>query len=309
MYQHSWNPLNSRNVRNVIACLLLTQAPVLAQPSDSFFATNNLMAWCIVPFDATQRTPQQRAEMLKRLGVGKLAYDYRAEHVPSFEKEILALKANDIELTAWWFPTTLTDEAKLILRLLDKHQVKTQLWVTGGGGPTENKTKQQLRVSAEANRIRLIAEAAAKVNCKVGLYNHGGWFGEPKNQIAIIRHLKLPNVGMVYNQHHGHGHVDRFPELLQKMRPHLYAINLNGMSRDGDKTGSKILPIGAGELDLELLKAIQASGYRGPIGILNHTQHDAESRLRDNLAGLAWIRRQIDGADPKPRPRYQTWKK
>ncbi len=46
----------------------------------------------------------------------------------------------------------------------------------------------------------------------MGLYNHGGWFGEPENQIAIIEHLKMSNVGIVYNLHHGHDHVERFKD-------------------------------------------------------------------------------------------------
>ncbi len=32
-----------------------------------------------------------------------------------------------------------------------------------------------------------------------------------------------------------------------------------------------IVPVGAGSLDLGLLKVIRDSGYQGPIGILNHT--------------------------------------
>ena len=65
------------------------------------------------------------------------------------------------------------------------------------------------------------AEAGDKIGCKLALYNHGGWFGEPENQIAMIEALKLTNVGIVYNLHHGHDHLDRFPELLKKMQPYL----------------------------------------------------------------------------------------
>ncbi len=88
--------------------------------------------------------------------------------------------------------------------------------MTGGGGPTTSEADQQARVEAEANRIRPIAEAAARIGCTVGLYNHGGWFGDPENQIAIINKLNLKNVGIVYNLHHGHDHLDRFADLLQR---------------------------------------------------------------------------------------------
>ena len=274
--------------------------------SSEIYAKKNLIAWCIVPFDGKKRGPEARAVMLEQLGIRKLAYDYRAQHIPTFDAEIQALKKHNIELSAWWFPTVLNKDARHILSVLEKHQVKTELWVTGGGGP-KSADQQQEWVKQEANRIRPIAEAAAEIGCKVGLYNHGGWFGEPENQIAIIRELNLPNVGIVYNLHHGHPHLDRLPELLKKMKPYLYALNLNGMIKDGDKQGQKILPLAAGDLDLSLLKTIRDSGYKGPIGILNHTNHDAKARLQDNLDGLDWLVRRLNHQPVGAKPQYCTW--
>ncbi len=183
--------------------------------------------------------------------------------------------------------------------------------MTGGGNPTQNADEQKERVASEVRRLRPIAEAANKIGCQVALYNHGGWFGEPENQLAILDELKLPNVGIVYNLHHGHAQVDRFPELLAKMKPHLLALNLNGTVRDGDKVDKKIVPIGAGELDRQILKTILASGFKGPIGVLNHTDHDAELRLLDNVEGLEWLLSETEASDPKsntPPPTYRTWK-
>ncbi len=278
-----------------------------AEPAADLFRRENLVAWCIVPFDSKKRGPAERAAMLEKLGVKRLAYDYRAEHIPTFDAEIAALRKHGIELTAWWFPGGLNDEAKLILSVLEKHQLHPQLWITGGGGPTKDVAEQLARVKGEAARIRPIAEAAQKIGCSVGLYNHGGWFGEPENQIAIIQELNLPNVGIVYNLHHGHDQVERLPELLKQMQPHLLAFNLNGMVPQGDRIGQKIVPIGVGEQDDFWLKTLRASGYTGPIGILNHTDHDAELRLLDNLDGLEWL---INRADGKPRevPAWRTWK-
>ncbi|MDZ4686869.1 MAG: TIM barrel protein [Planctomycetaceae bacterium] len=275
----------------------------------ALFERDNLVAWCIVPFDAKKRGPEERAAMLERMGVKQLAYDYRAEHIPTFDAELDTLKKHGIELTAWWFPTSLNDEAKFILSVLERHKVRTQLWVTGGGGPTASSDEQRARVKAEAARIRPIADAAAKIGCRVALYNHGGWFGEPENQLEIIRELNLPNVGIVYNQHHGHEHLTQFPQLLQQMKPHLFALNLNGMTPAGDQKGMKIVPLGAGDLDLGLLKTIRDSGYAGPIGILNHTDEDAEARLLDNLDGLNWLLQQLDGKPAGPLPKWRSWTK
>ena len=88
------------------------------------FARTNLVAWCIVPFDAKKRGPEERAVMLERLGFTKFAYDYRAEHIPTFDAEIDALKRHHVQLLAWWFPTTLNDEARKILDFLQRHNVR-----------------------------------------------------------------------------------------------------------------------------------------------------------------------------------------
>jgi quinoprotein glucose dehydrogenase len=305
--------MNAGRLLVLVCCALAIGQPSAAPADYQLFARSNLVAWCIVPFDAKKRGPEERAAMLERLGLRLLAYDYRAEHVPTFDAEMEALKKHRVRLLAWWFPGALKDEARTILDVLRRHEVRGfQLWVTGGGETPPEAAGQTARVAAEAQRLRPIAEAAARLGGSVALYNHGGWFGEPENQIAIIERLRaagLTNVGIVYNQHHGHEHVDRFAALLAQMKPHLLALNLNGMVRGGDRSGKKILPLGQGELDLALLKIIRDSGWHGPIGILNHTDEDAEARLRDNLEGLDWLVAQLDGqpAGPRPKPRsYQA---
>ena len=52
------------------------------------FDKSNLAAWCIVPFDAKKRSPEERAEMVAKMGIKKIAYDWRQEHVAEFEREI-----------------------------------------------------------------------------------------------------------------------------------------------------------------------------------------------------------------------------
>jgi sugar phosphate isomerase/epimerase len=275
------------------------------------FRQENLVAWCIVPFDAKKRGPEERAAMLEKLGIQRFAYDYRAEHVPTWDAELEALQKHGIELTAWWFPTKLNDEAKQTLALFQRHGVKPQLWINGGGAPTKDTAEQAARIETEAQRVRPIAEAAAPLGLKLALYNHGGWWGEPENQIAIIERLQrdgITNVGIVYNLHHGHAHLDRFAELLAKIKPHLLTLNLNGMSRGADQAGDKIMPLGQGELDLELLRTIRASGWNGRVGILNHTSEDAEARLLDNLDGLRWLVAKLDGKDAGAKPVPRSWR-
>ena len=91
----------------IIGMLLLVQ-PVNAQnhkrPSD-IYSRDNLVAWCIVPFDSKNRGPEQRAQMLDSLGITRLAYDWRPEHIPTFDQELEALKSHHIQLQAFWLPT------------------------------------------------------------------------------------------------------------------------------------------------------------------------------------------------------------
>src|SRR3954451_20600311 len=102
--------------------LFLTGLASFARSAD-IYDRGNLVAWCIVPFDAKKRGPEERAAMLEKLGIKRFAYDYRAEHIPSWDAELDALKRHGIELTAWWFPTSLTDEARKTLDLFQRHGV------------------------------------------------------------------------------------------------------------------------------------------------------------------------------------------
>ena len=283
----------------VLACVILTRGLPL-QAAD-LFDKSNLAAWCIVPFDAQKRSPEARAEMVAKMGIPKVAYDWRPEHVPEFEREILAYQKNGIEFFAFW---GLHDEA---LRLFEKYQLHPQLWIMmKGTGDT-----QQAKVQSAAEGLLPILAKAKKIGSQVGIYNHGGWGGEPENMVAVCEYLKknhgTDNVGIVYNLHHGHSHLDRLPQALETMKPWLLCLNLNGMDIAGDTKGRKILPLGVGTQDVTVLRQIRASGYSGPVGILNHTDEDAEGRLLDNLDGLKWLVSQLDDAKPGPKPTYRTF--
>ena len=195
--------------------------------------------------------------MLKELGFTKFAYDWRAEHLPTFEEELGVLKRHKIELTAVWFPPELNADARQILETLKRNNVRTQLWVTMDDPAPPNGLPDQgedagketaTKIAAAVKALRPIVVAAAEQGCEVGLYNHGGWFGEPENQLAIVKALDAPNVGIVYNLHHGHDHVGRFAEVLAKLKPHLLAINLNGMDRNGERLGARFCRWGKASL-------------------------------------------------------------
>lgn len=273
---------------------------------------DRVVAWCVVPFDGRRRGPDERAEMLARLGFRRFAYDWRAEHLPSLPAELAALARAGIALHAVWFPPRLDADARYLLDVLADAGLAPELWTTTMfDGPEHHTPATHARLVAEHVRtLAPLVEAAETLGARVGLYNHLGWFGEPEHQLEILDALGSPLVGIVYNQHHGHAHVDRFAELLDAVLPHLLCVTLNGTTRDGDRTGRKILPLGHGELDRSLFAALDASGYRGPLALLGHTDDDAEQRLAENLDGLRWLLDGATAADPwrAPEPRVSRWR-
>jgi hypothetical protein len=264
-------------------------SPAATAPAD-LWARENLVAWCIVPYDAAKRDPVARAALLQELGFRHFAYDWRPEHVPTFDAEVRAMAARGVTISAWWFPRTLDDTAQKILAVIERHGIRPQLWVTGSGQPTTSAADQEKRIEQELARLRPIVQAAARLGCTVGLYNHGGWFGEPDHQIVLLHRLRaeqLTNVRLVYNFHHGHDHLADFAARWARMAPYVDTVNLNGMVAHGDQTGKKILTLGEGDQELAMLRVIADSGWRGRLGILNHrTDVDAAVALRRNLDGL-----------------------
>ncbi|MGI9244237.1 MAG: DUF6797 domain-containing protein, partial [Verrucomicrobiales bacterium] len=223
---------------SVIALWALVLQSLIGSDAQSPFGRENLVAWCIVPFDAKQRTPQERAEMLKELGIRRCAYDWRKQHVPEFEDEILQYKEHGIEFFAFW------GVHEAAFKLFEAHDLHPQIWQTAAspkGG------SQQEKVSAAADAMDALAKRSAELGCKLGLYNHGGWGGEPQNLVAVCKELHRrghQHAGIVYNWHHGHGHVADWEKSLRLMKPFLLCLNLNGMNSQAEP---KILPLAQGE--------------------------------------------------------------
>ena len=140
-----------------------------------------------------------------------------------------------------------------------------------------------------------LVKTTKELGLKLGIYNHGGWSGEPENMVAVCKYLRekhdADHVGLVYNFHHGHDHIDRFANALKTMQPYLHCLNLNGMNAGAQP---KILPIGDGKFETRMIKTVQSSGYTGPIGILDHrSDTDTEIALQANLNGMKKVLAEI----------------
>lgn len=261
----------------------------------TLFERRNLVAWCIVPFDKMKRSPEQRAAMLKELGITQLAYDWRDEHLPTMEEEIRTLKKNNIKLKSVWFwvngatEGTLDPSNDFILKILKSNDVKTELWLSFNNNFFANLSDdEKLRKAVAA--IREINNKAKAIGCSLHLYNHGSWFGEPENQVKIIESLGTKDIGIVYNFHHARHQTNTFPRLLDVMKPYLTTVNINGMKEGGPM----IMNVGEGDRELEMLKQLKASGYTGSIGILSHVDdEDAKVVLNRNLEGLKTLLKEM----------------
>ena len=91
-------------------------------------------------------------------------------------------------------------------------------------------------------------------------------------------------MGLIYNFHHAHEQLEAYPQIVADMLPYLWGVNLNGMRKEGPK----ILPVGKGNLEQDMISLLLAKGYKGPFGILGHVEDaDVELILRENLSGLS----------------------
>ncbi|WP_437190694.1 hypothetical protein [Planctomicrobium sp. SH527] len=246
---------------------------------------DNLVAWCIVPFDAKKRSPQQRAEMLRELGIRSCAYDWRAEHVPTFEEEIRQYKANGIEMFAFW------GEHPHAFELFEKYNLHPQIWQMP---PNPAGETDEAKIAAAVEALTPLAKKTQAMKCPLGLYNHGNWGGEPKNLVAVCEALRkqgFNHVGIVYNFHHGHSHITDWQESFTLMKPYLLCLNINGMNASGTP---KILYVGQGEHETNMLRVVIESNYSGRIGILNHhVDIDAREALTHNMLGTKSIKTQL----------------
>jgi len=272
----------------LVLLLFLVFRKELLPGNRGLFSRNNLLAWCIVPYDSMKRSPEQRALMLKELGISKFAWDWREEHLPLLRDEIAALRARNISLEAAWFwvnggeGDVIDETNRYILDVFREEKVKTELWVCFNNSFFEG-LNDSVCLDKAVKAVKIIYMEAVEAGCRVALYNHGDWFGEPENQVRIIEGTGFKDIGIVYNFHHAHLQIDRFPELLRKMMPYLRTVNISGMRAEGPK----ILPVGSGDREQEMLEELKKSGFNGRIGIIGHTEgEDARVVLERNLKGF-----------------------
>jgi hypothetical protein len=280
-----------KNGRALLGLSLLATMLLHAETAPRF-EPDNLVAWCIVPYDNQHRAPEQRMQMLRRLGLSQYAWDWRAEHLPELPAELAAARAHGVRVRAVWLwidgehdrVGALNFPNRIIIDTMGAAGMEMEYWVGFHANFYDGLD--------DAERVRKGAAMISHLREQVGprgtivLYNHLEWFGEPENQLKIIAAAGSERLGIIYNFHHAHAQLDRFADFLPRVLPYLRCVTLNGMKPEGPK----ILPIGHGTHERTLVRQLVAAGYRGPWAVLGHVEDaDVEAVLRANLDGLAGL--------------------
>ncbi|MEN8789824.1 MAG: TIM barrel protein [Flavobacteriaceae bacterium] len=276
---------------NILKCIILLLYFQAAPAQESgAIDISQTYPWCIVAYDSLERTPAERIDMIKELGFVKYAYDWRDNHLDNTSTELKLAAENNIEIISIWLWLNVKRDSldhlsasnEQIFDIVEQMNLKTTFWVSLSENFFRDLTDEE-SVKLATEMIAFVTDKAKKINCRIALYNHSGWFGDPYNQLKVIQALPHSELSLVYNFHHGQKTIDDFPNIVQAIRPYLTAVNLNGM----EKGGEKILTIGKGSHEKEMIELLRKNGFEGPWGILGHVEGaDVKQVLKQNLAGL-----------------------
>ncbi|MCB4809446.1 TIM barrel protein [Tamlana sp. 62-3] len=284
-------------LKNLKVLLFILGVSFSVNSQENVIKINEVTPWCIIGFDSKDRTPAQRIEMLKQFGFKKYGYNRGKADFSSMTEEFKLAKQNNIEITSvfLWLNAQrdtigkLSEANTLLFNQLKKAPFKPAIWVSFSENFFEGLNQNQ-SINRAVAMLQYIKGEANKLGCKIALYNHGGWFGNPTNLLEILNTLNDKSVTLVYNFHHAHHHLTNFNDTAKNITPYLSYVNLNGVK----KGGPKILTIGQGDYELSMIKALINEGYQGPWGILGHIKtEDVEQVLKRNLEGLKQINQQL----------------
>lgn len=274
----------------IISCLILIHIQACKKNPAQLIKVEEVSAWCIIGFDALERTPEQRIALLKEMDIKKYGYNRGKGDYSLLKHEFKLAKENNIEISSVfvWLNANrdsigkLSDANEKLLTQLKEVDQKPAIWVSFSNNYFEN-IDDQKSIQVAVDMIKYIKSRTDDLGCQLALYNHTGWFAKPQNQINIIKEIGLEDISMVYNFHHAQGDVDEFSESVKMIKPYLSYVNLNGVKKEGPK----IVDIGKGDHEYEMINKLIKEGYDGPWGILGHIKtEDVKVVLERNIEGL-----------------------
>ena len=246
--------------------------------------------WCIVAYDSLKRSPEERVSMIKELGFNKYVYDWRDHHLPQMAEELMLCQKYNIEVSGiWLWMNAKRDKIgkfspgnEKMLQILGDTGIETTIWLSFNGNFFKGLNDKEALMKA-IDLIKFVHDSVRELNCTIALYNHSGWFGNPYNLIKVVKKIPDLQVGIVLNFHHCKEYIKEFKHLAVNISPYLHAVNLNGMSEDSPK----ILAVGKGKYESDMIMDLFENRYTGPWGILGHiAEKDVRKVLDQNISGL-----------------------
>jgi sugar phosphate isomerase/epimerase len=235
--------------------------------------------------DASHRTPESQARMLKELGYAGIGWGPGG--IPQMLK---ALDAEGLKMCTIYVGVQIDPDQprydpqvpKAIAQLKGRDTI-VWLYVTSRKHKPSSVEADPLAVEA----IREIADMARKSGLRVALYPHT-WFWVERTQdaVRVVKKVNRPNVGVTFNLCHclRVGDQAKIPAILKEAMPHLFVVSVNGADPTGD-WDKLIQTLDRGSFDVAgLLRTLKGLGYTGPIGFQGYgIKGDAHDNLKRTI--------------------------
>jgi sugar phosphate isomerase/epimerase len=253
------------------ALLLVTIAAAVARGSEDaaprhpFFVMDNGVG-------RGKWTPDEQAQAVREIGYDGMSYNY-TNQPDLVARWSHALGSRGLKLFGLYFHAYMDGPAAKRYPVGLRETIErlkgtdTVLWMTLR--ETKDKKKSGYDETGVA-MVREVSDWARRSGLKVALYPHAGFYvATAEEALRIVKQVDRPDVGMTVNlchelmAHNG----DRLPEIIRQAGPHLFLVTINGADRGGKPSGY-IQRLDQGSYDVGgFLKALDAAGYRGPVGL------------------------------------------
>lgn len=262
-----------------------------SNPTRTRIAPNPFFALCMDTHDAKHRTLAQQADLLKELGYAGAAHLW----LDGLAERLQTLDAAGLKLYQIYFRVDLNPGAaapfdprlKDAMPLLKGRDVMLGLLLSGAKPSDETVDPRALDL------LGTIADICQPAGVRLALYPHAGdWLERVEDAWRVAEKANRPDLGIMFNLCHWLrvGPERDFRSLLDRVRPRLFAVTLNGADTFDPQPGfgRYIQPLGRGSFDMPaLLRALRDIGYAGPIGLQCYgIEGDARDHLAESIA--AW---------------------
>lgn len=258
--------------------------------------------------DATHKTAEAQAVMLRELGYAGIAYT-GFKGIPELLKQ---LDANGLKLFAVYAGVSL-DEGKgkvggleEALAALRGRDTIIWLYVTSSKYAVSSPAGDE----RAAEVLRPIADLAAEAKLRIALYPHATmWVERVEDAVRVAKMVDRKNVGVTFNLCHWlNEHREDGPtQLLKESLPYLFVVTINGAEAGGQGWGQLIQTLDRGSFEnARFLATLRQLGYEGPIGLQGYgIGGDVRSNLECSMK--AWRSFQAKIASGEAQPMTEDW--